>query len=157
MAALQRWAPICSTWPSLACLCLTPSIARCSAFPKAPSGGIFVGGFLAAWTSIFIASLAAALELAFSGTSPANIAVPAMALVHSVIGIGEGLITVGALALIYAVRPELIKTTDQKQVGGKLVWVAGLLIAIALAVASPLASTHPDGSGIRRRRTGLHR
>jgi cobalt/nickel transport system permease protein len=112
---------------------------------KGAKWGIFVGGFLAAWTSIFIASLAAALELAFSGTSPANIAVPAMAVVHSVIGIGEGLITVGALALIYAVRPELIKTTDQKQVGGKFVWVAGLLIALALAVASPLASTHPDG------------
>jgi cobalt/nickel transport system permease protein len=112
---------------------------------KGARWGLFVGGFLAAWTSIFIASLAAALELAFSGTSPANIAVPAMALVHSVIGIGEGLITVGALALIYAVRPELLKTTDQKQVGGKLVWAAGLLMAVALAVASPLASTHPDG------------
>jgi len=114
-------------------------------FSKGAKRGLFVGGFLAAWTSIFIAALAAALELAFSGTSPANIAVPAMALVHSVIGVGEGLITVGALALIYAVRPELIKTTDQKQVGGKFVWVAGLLIALALAVASPLASTHPDG------------
>ncbi len=107
--------------------------------------GIFVGGFLAAWTSIFIAALAAALELAFSATSPANIAVPAMGLVHAVIGIGEGLITVGALALIYAVRPELLRTTDQKQIGGRVVWIAGLLIAIALAVASPLASTHPDG------------
>jgi cobalt/nickel transport system permease protein len=107
--------------------------------------GIFVGGFLAAWTSIFIAALAAALELAVSATSPANLAVPAMALVHSVIGIGEGLITVGALAFVYAVRPDLVKTTDQKQVGGKFVWVAGLLLALALAVASPLASTHPDG------------
>ncbi len=114
-------------------------------FSTGAKGGLFVGGFLAAWTSIFIASLAAALELAFSGTSPANIAVPAMALVHSVIGIGEGLITVGALALIYAARPDLLKTTDQKQVGGKFVWVAGLLIAIALAVASPLASQNPDG------------
>jgi len=71
--------------------------------------------------------------------------VPAMALVHSVIGIGEGLITVGALAFVYAVRPDLVRTTDQKQVGGKIVWIAGLLIALALAVASPLASTHPDG------------
>jgi cobalt/nickel transport system permease protein len=114
-------------------------------FSKGAKWGIFAGGFLAAWTSIFIASLAAALQLAFSGTSPANLAVPAMALVHSIIGIGEGLITVGALAFVYAVRPDLVKTTDQKQVGGKFVWVAGLLIALALAVASPLASTHPDG------------
>ncbi len=107
--------------------------------------GIFVGGFLAAWTSIFIAALAAALELAFSATSPANLAVPAMALVHSVIGIGEGLITVGALAFVYAVRPDMVRTTDQKQASGNLVWIAGLLIAVALAVASPLASANPDG------------
>jgi cobalt/nickel transport system permease protein len=112
---------------------------------KGAKWGVFVGGFLAAWTSIFIASLAAALELAFSATSPANLAVPAMALVHSVIGIGEGLITVGALAFVYAVRPDLVRTTDQKQVGGKIVWIAGLLIAVALAVASPLASANPDG------------
>ncbi|HSD83828.1 MAG TPA: energy-coupling factor ABC transporter permease [Anaerolineae bacterium] len=112
---------------------------------KGTKRGIFAGGFLAAWTSIFIAALAAALQLAFSGTSPANLGIPAMALVHSVIGLGEGLITVGALAFVYAVRPNLVKTTDQKQIGGKLVWVAGLLIALVLAVASPLASTHPDG------------
>jgi cobalt/nickel transport system permease protein len=114
-------------------------------FSRGAKWGIFGGGFLAAWTSIFIAALAAALELAFSGTSPANLAVPAMGLVHSVIGIGEGLITVGALAFVVAVRPDLVRTTDQKQVGGKVIWIAGLLIAFALAVASPLASTHPDG------------
>jgi cobalt/nickel transport system permease protein len=114
-------------------------------FSRGAKWGIFGGGFLAGWTSIFIAALAAALELAFSATSPANLAVPAMALVHSVIGIGEGLITVGALAFVYAVRPDLVRTTDQKQVSGKLVWIAGLLIAVALVVASPLASANPDG------------
>jgi cobalt/nickel transport system permease protein len=114
-------------------------------FSNGARWGIFMGGFLAGWTSIFIAALAAGLQLALSGTSPANLGIPAMALVHSVIGVVEGLITVGALAFVYAVRPDLVKTTDQKQVGGKVVWIAGLLIAIALAVASPLASTHPDG------------
>ena len=73
------------------------------------SWGIFVGGFLAAWASIFVASLAVALELAFSGTSPANLAVPTMAGIHALIGIGEGLITAGALALIYATRPDLVR------------------------------------------------
>jgi cobalt/nickel transport system permease protein len=114
-------------------------------FSKGARWGIFAGGFLAGWTSIFIAALAAGLQLALSGTSPANLGIPAMALVHSVIGVVEGLITVGALAFVYAVRPDLVKTTDQKQVGGKVVWIVGLLIALALAVASPLASTHPDG------------
>ena len=30
-------------------------------------------------------------------------------------------------------------------VAGRAVWAAGLLVALALAVASPLASRHPDG------------
>ncbi|MDP3184947.1 MAG: energy-coupling factor ABC transporter permease, partial [Anaerolineales bacterium] len=34
--------------------------------------GIFAGGFAAAWLSVVIASLACALQLALSGTSPAN-------------------------------------------------------------------------------------
>ena len=107
--------------------------------------GILVGGFAAAWLSIEIASLAAALELALSGTSPANIAVPAMAGIHALIGIGEGLITVGALAFISAARPDLLESKDERQVGGAVVWVVGLLLALVLAIASPLASSHPDG------------
>jgi cobalt/nickel transport system permease protein len=107
--------------------------------------GIFVGGFFAAWLSIVIASLAAALELAVSGTSPANIAVPAMASIHALIGIGEGLITVGALALIYAARPDLLKAGQERVTGGRVVWVVGLLLALVLAIISPLASSHPDG------------
>ena len=39
--------------------------------------GVFAGGAIAAWTSIVVASLAAALELALSGTTPANLAIPA--------------------------------------------------------------------------------
>jgi cobalt/nickel transport system permease protein len=107
--------------------------------------GIFAGGFAAAWLSIEIAALACALELAFSGTSPANIAIPAMGGIHALIGIGEGLITIGALAFILATRPDLLKISQERQVGGKFVWALGLIIALALAVASPLASSHPDG------------
>lgn len=107
--------------------------------------GIFAGGFIAAWLSIVIASLAAALQLALSGTSPANIAVPAMAGIHAIIGIGEGLITVGALAFIYAARPDLLKKEAAGTAPGKWVWVVGLAIALFLAIASPLASSHPDG------------
>jgi cobalt/nickel transport system permease protein len=109
------------------------------------SWSLLTSGFLAAWASIFVASLAVALELAFSGTSPANLAVPAMAGIHAIIGIGEGLITAGALALIYATRPDLLKSNRQKQSGGAALWVVGLIIALALAIASPLASAYPDG------------
>lgn len=107
--------------------------------------GIFAGGFVAAWLSIVIAALAAALELAISGTSPANIAVPAMGAIHALIGVGEGLITLGALAFIYASRPDLVDSQAKSQKSSALVWIVGLLIAILLAVASPLASAHPDG------------
>jgi cobalt/nickel transport system permease protein len=108
--------------------------------------GVPVGGFLAGWLSVFIAALATALELAFSGTSPANIAMPTMGGIHALIGIGEGLITAGALAVINAARPDLVRQGQaQAIVGGRAVWVGGLIIALALAVASPLASAHPDG------------
>ncbi len=107
--------------------------------------GIFVGGFIAAWASIFIAALAVALQLAFSGTSPANIALPAMGGIHALIGLGEGLITVGALAFLYATRRDLVTAGEGQVKASSAVWVAGLLIALALAIASPLASAHPDG------------
>jgi cobalt/nickel transport system permease protein len=106
---------------------------------------LFVNGFVTAWLSIFIASLAAALELAASGTSPANVAVPAMGGIHALIGVGEGLITVGALAFIYAARRDILESGKAAPAGGKVVWAVGLGVALLLAIFSPLASAHPDG------------
>jgi cobalt/nickel transport system permease protein len=112
---------------------------------KSQSWGIFVAGFIAAWTSIFIASLACALELALSGTSPANISVPAMGAIHAIIGIGEGLITTGALAFLFAARKDLLKIGEAKPASDKSLVIGGGVIALVLAVLSPLASSHPDG------------
>ncbi len=67
-----------------------------------------VSGFAAAWLSVVLASLVAAAELAISGTSPWVVALPAMGLVHVLIGIGEGLITVGVLAFLQVARPDLL-------------------------------------------------
>jgi cobalt/nickel transport system permease protein len=106
---------------------------------------LYIAGFAAAWLSVEVAALAVALQLALSGTSPANLAIPTMAGVHALIGIGEGLITVGALAFVRASRPDLFEGEQRGAVGGSLVWVGGLLLALGLAVASPLASAHPDG------------
>jgi len=107
--------------------------------------GIFAGGFLAAWLSIVVASLAVALELAISGISPANIAVPAMAGIHALIGIGEGLITVGALTFLAAARGDLLTRKGAVQKGDRAIWIGGLIISVFLAAISPLASAHPDG------------
>ncbi|SMB98901.1 cobalt/nickel transport system permease protein [Thermanaeromonas toyohensis ToBE] len=56
--------------------------------------------FLAAWASIVAAALACSLELAFSGTVPLRIVLPAMLGWHSLIGIGEGLITCGVVIFL---------------------------------------------------------
>lgn len=133
---------------NMAIIGVTVSYFSYTTFQKIARGrswGVFVGGFAAAWLSIVVASLAAALQLALSGTSPANISVPAMGGIHMLIGIGEGLITIGALAFLSAARRDLVRKSDTTPKGGVVVWIFGLGVALALSVLSPLASTHPDG------------
>jgi len=72
------------------------------------SWATMVSGFAAAWLSVVLASMAAAVELAVSGTSPLAVALPAMGLVHMLIGVGEGLITVAVLVFLQATRPDLL-------------------------------------------------
>lgn len=111
----------------------------------AKTWALFASAAAAAWASIFSASLACALELAVSGTSPVNIAVPAMGGIHALIGLGEALITVGALAFISSARRDLLSEPRGDARSERAVWIGGLLVAVALAVISPLASAHPDG------------
>ena len=67
-----------------------------------------VAVFAAAWISVEAAAVATALQLAVSNTSSAGVALPALFGVHALIGIGEALITLGALALIRTARPDLV-------------------------------------------------
>jgi cobalt/nickel transport system permease protein len=60
---------------------------------------------IAAWISVFGAAVLCAVELAFSGTIPLLIVLPAMSVIHAVIGAFEGIITVFALRFIFAVNP----------------------------------------------------
>ena len=76
---------------------------------------LFVGGFAGAWISVMMAAVFTAFALALSGTSPLSLALPALAIVHALIGIGEGLITVFALSFIRAARPELLQVRPQSQ------------------------------------------
>lgn len=110
---------------------------------RSQSWGLFVGGGVAAWLSVTLASLAVALQLWISGTAAVEVALPAMGGIHMLIGLGEALMTVGALAFIYTARRDLL--TDQPVTGTLPVWLGGLGLAVALAVLSPLASAHPDG------------
>ncbi|MBU7040472.1 MAG: cobalt transporter CbiM [Theionarchaea archaeon] len=67
-----------------------------------------VAAMVAAWTAIVLASVACAVELAASGTSPLNIVVPAMAAIHAVIGIIEAVITVVVISAVMKTRPDLL-------------------------------------------------
>jgi cobalt/nickel transport system permease protein len=106
--------------------------------------GLFVGGFAAAWLSVVVAAVATSIQLAFSRTSLFGVALPAMAGVHVLIGIGEGLITVGALAFVAAARRDLLQP-EGKAIKGFGWAVVGLVIALGVTLFAPLASEHPDG------------
>jgi len=64
--------------------------------------------FAAGWLSVVLAAAACAAELAFSGTARFGVVFPAMVGIHALIGLGEGAITAGALALIARVQPGLL-------------------------------------------------
>jgi cobalt/nickel transport system permease protein len=70
--------------------------------------GMAIAVAIAAWTSVVVASLFCALELAFSGTVPLGIAISAMLFWHIIIGLGEALITVFAVSYIWRTRPDLL-------------------------------------------------
>ncbi len=75
--------------------------------------GMMASAGIAAWFSVVAASSVCAIELAISGTSPLIIALPAMAGVHVLIGIGEAIITCLVLSFVLKVRPDLIYREEQ--------------------------------------------
>jgi cobalt/nickel transport system permease protein len=110
--------------------------------------GCVMAAAFAAWCSTVLASVACAGELAASHTVRWSVALPAMAGIHMLIGVGEGLITALVLVGIAHVRPELIVDETPTEPGRSCVAVAvyGVLIALGLALfASPFASQWPDG------------
>jgi cobalt/nickel transport system permease protein len=78
--------------------------------------GFFVALAVSSWFSIVMGASAAAIELALSGTSPLRIALPAMAGVHVIIGMGEAIITTTAVSLILKTRPDLVRSYTTKGV-----------------------------------------
>ena len=97
----------------------------------------------AAWLSIMAAALVTTLLLAFSGTTSLRVALPFMLGVHALIGAGEALITIAALAFIARTRPTLLQTGQEN---GRGSWaIIGLIIALLIVLLAPFASGHPDG------------
>jgi cobalt/nickel transport system permease protein len=99
---------------------------------------------VAAWLSVMGAALATSLQLWLSGTIPLDIVIPAMMSVHALIGIGEALITVAAVAFIMRTRPEVMETGARPGAGRGWI-IGGAIAALIVVLLSPLASADPDG------------
>lgn len=107
---------------------------------------VFIGGSIGAWLSVEVGAIATAIQLGLSGTTPLHIGLPAMFGVHALIGIGEALITVGALALILRSRPDLLRQGERAGGTASATWVTtGLIISLVVAIFSFAASGSPDG------------
>jgi cobalt/nickel transport system permease protein len=123
---------------------------------------VFAAAF-AGWFGTVLASITCAGQLALSDQSPWSAAFPAMALVHIVIGVGEGLAT-GLITMgVLRARPELVAGMGgmggmgiiKQRLAGTGGGVCGhgggflgygLLIALGLVVfVAPFACPWPDG------------
>jgi cobalt/nickel transport system permease protein len=100
---------------------------------------VFAAAF-AAWFGTVLASIFCAGELALSRTAPWSFAFPAMANVHMIIGLGEGLVTGLIVLTVLRNRPQLPPPSGNGFV------TYGLLICLGLAVfVAPFACPWPDG------------
>jgi len=100
---------------------------------------------LSSWLSVVLASFACSIELASSGTISASAVIPAMTGVHALIGIGEALITAGAVFAIETFSASAQKeaeTVSLKKKEYKITLASAVVIAMIL---SPFASSYPDG------------
>jgi cobalt/nickel transport system permease protein len=113
--------------------------------------GIVIGSVVAAWTSVMAAAALFCLEFRLSvppGEIEFSKVFTLMVSFHSLIGLGEALITGAAISFVLSQRPELIwspgKSAQLPTITRTL--VAGLVAALAIAAfLSPFASSFDDG------------
>ena len=99
----------------------------------------------AAWLTVMAGALSTSLQLWLSGTSTLNIVMPAMLGVHALIGVGEALITAGALAFIMQTRPDLLSDAQVTAKGGRMWVIVGAAVTLLVIFLAPFASANPDG------------
>ncbi len=77
---------------------------------RAAVGNLDASVFSSAWLSALVPALAAAVELGIAGTFPLEGGLLVMGLYYAVIGLLEGAITVFAIRIIAAARPDILKS-----------------------------------------------
>jgi cobalt/nickel transport system permease protein len=84
------------------------------------TGSIYAIIFISAFFGDLIAAIAAGIEVGLSSLTPwfgINVAVPVMALNHSIIGVAEGIVTVVLIGTLLKLRPDVL---EKSPVLGKL-------------------------------------
>ncbi len=95
-----------------------------------------IKAFVASWASVVAASIAASVQLALSGTVALGLVLPAMVFTHSIIGFGEGFLTILMLC-IFVNRLENPTIRFSLGTSGAFFLIMALLL--------PFASSSPDG------------
>lgn len=108
-----------------------------------------VAAGMAGWAGTMLAALSCAGQLALSGMAPWSLVVPAMAGIHALIGLGEGIITG---LIVRSVRRRGVLSAEMKTAAGadqagmvRLLPVIFITVAGAALFISPWACPWPDG------------
>jgi cobalt/nickel transport system permease protein len=135
---------------------------RC--IPMEQTRGMVFAAAFGGWFGTVLASITCAGQLALSQTAPWSIAFPAMANVHMLIGIGEGLATGLIILGVLRARPELVAGSSmprEAEAARRESWAGvvgyGLLLAVGLALfVAPFACGWPDGLEAAAKTLGLN-
>lgn len=122
-------------------------------------GSVMVAAMTAAWVSVVASAAGFSLQYWLGGTAgvePSTV-LGAMVGVHTLIGIGEGLITATAVGAVLVARPDLVAGTQGLSISESTATVpsksavggfAAVAVAASLALlvfVAPFASSSPDG------------
>ncbi len=116
------------------------------------SVGTVVGAVVASWLTVMAAAMLFCVELGFSvdrSVFDLGRVFSMMVSVHSLIGIGEALITGGIVSFVLTQRPDLLER-EELSTGRRSnltqIAMAGLVVAMTVAAfLAPFASSAPDG------------
>lgn len=123
----------------------------------ANAGGVVAATGLAGLGSVVFSAAAFSLQWLFGATAPVpfDTVFAAMVGVHSLIGIGEGVISALVVAAVLAARPDLVhgaadldraQLAERSRPRFRAFVIAGLMLSLFVAAAvSQIASSAPDG------------
>jgi cobalt/nickel transport system permease protein len=114
--------------------------------------GVVIGSVVAAWASVVAASALFCVEFALSrpaGSYDLSKVVALMTSIHSLVGVGEALITGGIVSYVVAQRPDLVATPEPAAGAvagvGRLVWIGAVAALLIAAFIAPFATEGADG------------